>query len=39
MVMIIYVNHLDIFRRDLQMLALLLTSPGSGWKPMADLRL
>ena len=24
MVMIIYVNHLDVFRRDLQMLALLL---------------
>ena len=34
-VMIIYVNNTDIFKRDLEML---LLSPGSGWKPVADLR-
>lgn len=37
-VMIIYVNNMDIFKRDLEMLALLLLSPGLGWKPVADLR-
>jgi len=37
-VMIIYVNNTDIFKRDLEMLALLLISPSSGWKPVADLR-
>ena len=37
-VVIVYLNYMDIFKIDLQMLALLLISPGSVWKPVAYLR-
>lgn len=37
-VAIVYLNYMDIFKIDVRMLALLLISPGSGWNPMAHLR-